>query len=67
MRKAIFFDKDGTLIPNIPYNVNPDLMSLYLNTCSGYKLYIMLIIKFLLYQINRVLLKEFLKSRRLGS
>lgn len=26
--KAIFLDKDGTLIPDIPYNVNPDLISL---------------------------------------
>lgn len=24
MKKAIFFDKDGTLIQNVPYNVNPD-------------------------------------------
>ncbi|HYF71050.1 MAG TPA: HAD family hydrolase [Ohtaekwangia sp.] len=24
MRKAIFIDKDGTLIPDIPYNVDPD-------------------------------------------
>lgn len=24
MRKAIFLDKDGTLIPDIPYNVDPD-------------------------------------------
>lgn len=24
MRKAIFMDKDGTLIPDIPYNVDPD-------------------------------------------
>jgi D-glycero-D-manno-heptose 1,7-bisphosphate phosphatase len=26
--KAIFIDKDGTLIPDIPYNVNPDLISI---------------------------------------
>lgn len=26
--KAVFFDKDGTLIKNIPYNVNPDLIEL---------------------------------------
>jgi D,D-heptose 1,7-bisphosphate phosphatase len=25
-RAAVFFDKDGTLIENVPYNVNPDLM-----------------------------------------
>ncbi len=28
MNKAIFIDKDGTLIPDIPYNVNPDLITL---------------------------------------
>ncbi len=28
MKKAIFLDKDGTLIPDIPYNVNPDLITL---------------------------------------
>lgn len=28
LRPAIFLDKDGTLIPNIPFNVNPDLMTL---------------------------------------
>ena len=28
-RKIIFLDKDGTIIPNIPYNVNPALISLY--------------------------------------
>ncbi len=26
--KAIFIDKDGTLIPDIPYNVNPDLITI---------------------------------------
>lgn len=26
MNKAIFIDKDGTLIHNVPYNVNPDLI-----------------------------------------
>src|SRR3954464_9613666 len=26
--KAIFLDKDGTLIPDIPYNVDPDLIEL---------------------------------------
>jgi D-glycero-D-manno-heptose 1,7-bisphosphate phosphatase len=26
--RAIFVDKDGTLIPDIPYNVNPDLIEL---------------------------------------
>lgn len=28
MRKAIFIDKDGTLIRNVPYNVNPTLIEL---------------------------------------
>ena len=28
MNKAIFIDKDGTLIPDIPYNVNPHLITL---------------------------------------
>ena len=28
MNKAIFIDKDGTLIPDIPYNINPDLITL---------------------------------------
>lgn len=28
MNKAVFIDKDGTLIPDIPYNVNPDLIML---------------------------------------
>jgi D,D-heptose 1,7-bisphosphate phosphatase len=27
-RKAVFLDKDGTLIPNVPYNVNPELIRL---------------------------------------
>lgn len=35
VQKAIFFDKDGTLIPNIPYNVNPDKISLYKDACIG--------------------------------
>lgn len=26
--KAVFFDKDGTLIKNVPYNVNPDLIEM---------------------------------------
>lgn len=26
MNKAIFFDKDGTLIHDVPYNVNPELI-----------------------------------------
>jgi D-glycero-D-manno-heptose 1,7-bisphosphate phosphatase len=28
MNKAIFIDKDGTLIPDIPYNINPALITL---------------------------------------
>jgi histidinol-phosphate phosphatase family protein len=28
MRKAVFIDKDGTLITNVPYNANPDLITL---------------------------------------
>ncbi len=28
MNKAIFIDKDGTLIENVPYNVDPDLIEL---------------------------------------
>ena len=28
MNKAIFIDKDGTLIHDVPYNVNPDLIRL---------------------------------------
>jgi len=28
MRKAVFIDKDGTLITNVPYNANPDLVRL---------------------------------------
>jgi HAD superfamily hydrolase (TIGR01662 family) len=28
MNKAIFIDKDGTLIQNIPYNVDPNLIRL---------------------------------------
>ncbi|MBA4167340.1 MAG: HAD family hydrolase, partial [Chitinophagaceae bacterium] len=26
-KKAVFLDKDGTLIPDIPYNVNPELIT----------------------------------------
>ncbi|MFD2569846.1 D-glycero-alpha-D-manno-heptose-1,7-bisphosphate 7-phosphatase [Spirosoma soli] len=32
MQPAIFLDKDGTLIPDIPYNVDPDLITLYPET-----------------------------------
>lgn len=37
MNKAIFFDKDGTLIPNIPYNVNPEAISIYPDAYKGLK------------------------------
>ncbi|MDB5119093.1 MAG: hydrolase, HAD-superfamily, subfamily [Sphingobacteriales bacterium] len=37
MNKAIFIDKDGTLIPDVPYNVNPDLIHLELNCVEGLK------------------------------
>ncbi len=37
-RKAIFLDKDGTLIPDIPYNVNPDLITLQKGVAEGLKL-----------------------------
>lgn len=32
MNKAVFWDKDGTLIPDIPYNVDPAKLTLYPNT-----------------------------------
>ncbi|MBG6233449.1 D,D-heptose 1,7-bisphosphate phosphatase [Pedobacter sp. CAN_A7] len=35
VRKAIFLDKDGTLIPDRPYNVDPDKISLSANTIDG--------------------------------
>src|SRR3954466_10345832 len=35
MNRAIFIDKDGTLIPDIPYNVNPDLITLQNNAVNG--------------------------------
>jgi D,D-heptose 1,7-bisphosphate phosphatase len=34
-RKAIFIDKDGTLIPDIPYNINPDLITLSEGVIEG--------------------------------
>jgi D-glycero-D-manno-heptose 1,7-bisphosphate phosphatase len=37
-RKAIFLDKDGTLIPDVPYNVNPDFISLQKGVVEGLKL-----------------------------
>lgn len=35
MRKAVFFDKDGTLIRNIPYNADPDLIALEPGACEA--------------------------------
>lgn len=48
MSKAVFWDKDGTLIPDIPYNVDPVKITLYPDvgdslrrlTLAGYKLII---------------------------
>lgn len=37
-RKAIFLDKDGTLIPDVPYNVNPDFISLQNGVVEGLRL-----------------------------
>jgi D-glycero-D-manno-heptose 1,7-bisphosphate phosphatase len=37
-RKAIFLDKDGTLVPDIPYNVNTDLVEIDRKTIEGLKL-----------------------------
>jgi D,D-heptose 1,7-bisphosphate phosphatase len=37
-RKAVFLDKDGTLIPDIPYNVNPDLITLQPGVIEGLQL-----------------------------
>ena len=35
MNKAVFIDKDGTLIPDIPYNTDPELISLHAHAASG--------------------------------
>jgi|SRR5690606_8436255 len=35
MRKAVFLDKDGTLIPDIPYNVDPALIQIQKNAVQG--------------------------------
>jgi D-glycero-D-manno-heptose 1,7-bisphosphate phosphatase len=37
VNKAIFLDKDGTLIEDVPYNVNPDLIVLKPNALEGLK------------------------------
>lgn len=36
--KAIFLDKDGTLIPDIPFNVNVDLITIDRQTVEGLRL-----------------------------
>lgn len=38
LRKAVFIDKDGTLIPNIPYNVDPDRITIDNETIEGLRL-----------------------------
>ncbi len=38
MNKAIFIDKDGTLIPDIPYNVDPEKITLQEGVVEGLKL-----------------------------
>lgn len=38
MNRAIFIDKDGTLIPDIPYNVNADLITLNEGVIDGLKM-----------------------------
>jgi D-glycero-D-manno-heptose 1,7-bisphosphate phosphatase len=35
MNRAIFLDKDGTLIPDIPYNVDPERITLSNNVVAG--------------------------------
>jgi D-glycero-D-manno-heptose 1,7-bisphosphate phosphatase len=35
MAKAVFLDKDGTLIPDIPYNVDPNLITLQPDSVVG--------------------------------
>ncbi|RVT97291.1 HAD-IIIA family hydrolase [Mucilaginibacter limnophilus] len=35
MAKAVFLDKDGTLIPDIPYNVDPELISIQPDATLG--------------------------------
>ncbi len=36
--KVVFIDKDGTLIPDIPYNVNPDLITIGEEVIQGLQL-----------------------------
>ena len=37
MAKAVFLDKDGTLIPDLPYNVKPELITMQADTVEGLK------------------------------
>lgn len=37
MNKAVFLDKDGTVIIDVPYNVNPDLITLIPGAVTGLK------------------------------
>ena len=38
MKKAIFIDKDGTLIKNVPYNIDPELVQLELSVGKALQL-----------------------------
>ena len=38
IKKAVFVDKDGTLIPNIPYNVDPEKITIDGETIEGLRL-----------------------------
>ena len=38
MNKAVFLDKDGTLVPDIPYNVQPQLITLEKGVTEGLQL-----------------------------
>src|SRR5439155_17066385 len=35
LHKAVFLDKDGTLVENVPYNVDPSLIRLTANAAEG--------------------------------
>jgi D-glycero-D-manno-heptose 1,7-bisphosphate phosphatase len=39
MMRAVFIDKDGTLIENVPYNVDPELLVLASNAGSALRLF----------------------------
>jgi histidinol-phosphate phosphatase family protein len=39
MEKAIFLDKDGTLIPDVPFNVDARLVNIEANSVDGLKLF----------------------------